>query len=255
MIDLINRAGIDQKMLRADKHLNALRRGIVSFVKVNPCAIVGQNEGNPARYVLRAQVAPMPPDIAIIVGDAVHNLRSALDHLAWQLVISAGGSPDRFTQFPILLDALGKKGPCLADVAGGISSGALALVESLQPYNRVDDPTLDPLAILAELSNFDKHRMVVLTELLVTDPSTGITFGGDPANYSYVTSGRFENDAIITTLPFAAGPGDDVDVNARCSTEVAIRQPFELNVPALEELFKLPTFLREKVIEPLIVVA
>lgn len=39
----------------------------------------------------------------MLVGDYVHNVRSALDHVVWQLVIANRGAPGRHTQFPIAL--------------------------------------------------------------------------------------------------------------------------------------------------------
>jgi hypothetical protein len=42
------------------------------------------------------------PELSGIVGDALHNLRSALDHIAYQLVmIGTGQTPSRRVYFPI----------------------------------------------------------------------------------------------------------------------------------------------------------
>jgi hypothetical protein len=38
---------------------------------------------------------------ALIIGDALHNLRSALDHLYYQVVLACGGKPTKWTIFPI----------------------------------------------------------------------------------------------------------------------------------------------------------
>ena len=38
---------------------------------------------------------------SLILGDLLHNLRSALDHLAWQLVVDGGGTPSQDTNFPV----------------------------------------------------------------------------------------------------------------------------------------------------------
>jgi len=44
-----------------------------------------------------------------------------------------------------------------------IPDGAQAEIEGLQPYNRRQDYTPDPLWVLNELSNIDKHRLPHLT--------------------------------------------------------------------------------------------
>jgi hypothetical protein len=48
-------------------------------------------------------VAPVPTDVPSITGDAVHNLRSALDHFAYRLVCVGTDSPGPFDSvyFPI----------------------------------------------------------------------------------------------------------------------------------------------------------
>lgn len=40
----------------------------------------------------------------MVIGDAVHNARAALDHLVWQLVLAAGNTPNRRTGFPVAED-------------------------------------------------------------------------------------------------------------------------------------------------------
>jgi hypothetical protein len=40
-------------------------------------------------------LAPPDPDLGLIIGDCVHNLRACLDHLAFQLaILSKGGALD-----------------------------------------------------------------------------------------------------------------------------------------------------------------
>lgn len=47
-------------------------------------------------------VPDIPKEISFKVGDALHNLRSTLDHLAWSLVDAApNGILDQYTSFPI----------------------------------------------------------------------------------------------------------------------------------------------------------
>jgi len=43
----------------------------------------------------------LPFDALAAAGDIVHNLRSALDHLAFQLVLAGGHTPTTETAFPV----------------------------------------------------------------------------------------------------------------------------------------------------------
>jgi hypothetical protein len=106
-------------------------------------------------------------DWALMIGDAVHNLRSALDHLAWQLVIANGGGHAITTQFPIHASDTRKNPytgqiearPC--EVAGGIHPDALDIIKRVQPYNGGDEG--DKLWRIHELDVIDKHRYLILS--------------------------------------------------------------------------------------------
>lgn len=44
------------------------------------------DDNTPGLYIHYRPVQPMPETIALAIGDAVHNLRAALDHLATGIV-------------------------------------------------------------------------------------------------------------------------------------------------------------------------
>lgn len=61
----------------------------------------GAFDANTSEWVVRFCVLEAPPlKWGVLIGDVVHNLRSALDHLAWQLVLRNGGESSWRTQFP-----------------------------------------------------------------------------------------------------------------------------------------------------------
>jgi hypothetical protein len=113
-------------------------------------------------------VSTVPPRIGLILGDAIQNLRAALDHAIWQVVLACGGKPDNGNQFPIFTYV--PKAP--RDIAKwernvkGITGPDLALIEGVQPHKR-PDPSTRPLAVLADLSNTDKHRLILAIVLTV----------------------------------------------------------------------------------------
>jgi hypothetical protein len=120
----------------------------------------------------------IPLRFSVMVGDVFHNLRSALDQLAFQLgKLELGGvEPPRRTEFPIFKD----KDEFLRTTRGGglnkiaaLSQRHQALIQALQPYHRRKKALGHPLWVLHEFSNLDKHRlpsyaMPVLDEIKVT---------------------------------------------------------------------------------------
>jgi hypothetical protein len=98
-----------------------------------------------------------------MIGEIVHNLRSCLDNMIWQLVLDAKREPRvRVTGFPVYLDqeSFERRG---RQQLSGLCESAIAAIEQMQPYNHVTTESAAAhhfLAILHELWNIDKHRMV-----------------------------------------------------------------------------------------------
>src|SRR5437879_6743083 len=90
-------------------------------------------DDKPDRTVFRLWVKEEPPPrLSVLLGDCVHNLRSSLDHIVWQLVLANGRSPGKHAQFPILDKP--PKGIFSPNDIRGVSEEARALIESVQPY-------------------------------------------------------------------------------------------------------------------------
>lgn len=94
-------------------------------------------------------------DFTMQASEALHHVRSALDYIAYQLVLADTGEAKEQTQFPIKGTPPQFRREATRRVAG-ISPEHLALIESVQPYNGVAWT-----GILNELSNRDKHRFPV----------------------------------------------------------------------------------------------
>lgn len=94
-------AGINMKVKRAKEHINNLELLISGFRESKPYEVVRQEEPN-GEITFRVKVKAQPPqEWGAIIGDVIHNLRSSLDYLIWQLVLSNGKTPSKRTGFPI----------------------------------------------------------------------------------------------------------------------------------------------------------
>lgn len=97
---------------------------------------------------------------AVTIGEIVHNLRSALDHLVWQLVRDNDGQPSRDNMFPIVFlenrdnwEGISKKN------LKGVSDEMKEKIKRLQPFAGLGAPyDVTALSKLNHLSNVDKHR-------------------------------------------------------------------------------------------------
>jgi hypothetical protein len=114
---------------------------------------------------------PCPLEWGVLVGEILHNLRSALDHLVWELVILETGEAPKprkpgsttKTGFPIFETPGGYDGDRGERLMlHGVGAPARALIRSEQPFHTGED-VASPLWHLHVLSNFDKHRTLHVT--------------------------------------------------------------------------------------------
>jgi hypothetical protein len=111
---------------------------------------------------LRIRLTANPPDEwALRIGEVVHHLRSALDHVAWQLA----AAPNKQTAFPPVNTANQFH---RAATALGFSPDIIARFEAIRSAE-VLDPPVNPLAMLEALWGLDKHRLLPLTLLAVRE--------------------------------------------------------------------------------------
>jgi hypothetical protein len=163
------------KFKRAEEHFDQLYAEIRGFLsEPEPYRFGSEEEPRTGDKVYRVQVVEDPPPrVAAIVGDSVHNLRSALDLLAWQLVDAGGGTPDGNTMFPIKRTKKAFETTGLAQV-GGASEDAIRVLKALKPYKGGNDA----LWRLHRLDANDKHNLLVV--LGIGQPPVVIPIGAVP---------------------------------------------------------------------------
>jgi hypothetical protein len=154
------------KLVRAQEHILAIRNINEDYTEREPNVIIKHPDGsNELKFI------ESPPDaISVLAGECIYQIRSALDHLAFQLVkLNRGGGtlpPDweEKCAFPLRVK-LPKKTPvfnCFEGTLPGITVQAFTFIESVQPYNRGEVNAY--LGRLAILSNIDKHRHLHVTK-------------------------------------------------------------------------------------------
>ncbi|MGO4299347.1 hypothetical protein [Leifsonia sp. RAF41] len=95
------RAEVEAKFDRAHQLITELASHIKSQIGALWTTYDEVDEGNQQVVTRFRSLAPLPFAWSTIVGDVVHNARSALDLLAGKLILADGAIPSRSTQFPI----------------------------------------------------------------------------------------------------------------------------------------------------------
>ncbi len=213
------------KVKRADAHFTEVEKAwsdILSQPGSYSDEVEIRDDGR--EHIYRALAFPeVDPEWGLALGDCTHNLRTALDHLAWQLVLANGGTPVvrmRGTQFPIV------KGPGTITIEGGVDPDALKIIQDIQPNNGGYDGK--NLALINDLDIMDKHHYVIATELpvetwakhdpntsiptriasAVGDPTRGLQAGDEMARFRYDPPLKYRdpNLKLQPGITFVEGP-------------------------------------------------
>lgn len=160
---------VDAKVERARNEIRLLKTDITAFCEERARLIVREVRDGQDHWIYLGDAPKPPVQWSVRAGESAYNLRSALDHLAWQLVESNGGRPGKHTAFPILerpAPRIFKRRLC------GASSSAMEYIQSVQPYRiKQLGPVEYPpdservcrgLAMLHEICNTDKHRHLAI---------------------------------------------------------------------------------------------
>jgi hypothetical protein len=220
--------GVWAKMARAQEHYAALVDATDAYLAMPPYRVTEKvSEG---LRIIRAEMIAQPPErIALIFGDLVQCCRAALDHMAYAFARSVVSEPSRETAFPILRKrpANFAQHPTVAQVPPPVRN----TMEALQPYQ--DDGGIGAdiggeLHVLRELSNADKHRVLLVASGIVAPKYvTHNAPSGSDSGIAFALGDDWQSATI--TVPVATstmhGPVDP---------------HFEAQVTILEEDLRLP---------------
>jgi hypothetical protein len=153
--------GARLKIERAQKHIRDLNAALVSkAVQRNFHTIEIETDADTRHDSLNFKfIETAPRDLMCIVGDAMHNLRTALDFVANDIEFATRGQRTTHTKFPVA-DTREK---LIEAINGGFKHKAPErvvnfIVDVVQPYETGDG---HPIWALHALDIEDKHRLLI----------------------------------------------------------------------------------------------
>ena len=210
------------KLRWARHHFETVRPQIEAFEQRDAHTFSHEFDTKTGQYTFYVHGLEMTdPDWGLVIGDCLHNARTALDYLLVRLyAYVAGEDPKdvRVVSFPIYDDPAD-----FASKVGGLRKDPVlkhyvTRIEELQPFN-LGNPaiwglrefglpvySLLPAALsrLSNLDNIDKHRIVHAA--WVGGVFHAHPFPGMPEDFTFVTGSRamgpFEDGAEVGTLHF-----------------------------------------------------
>jgi hypothetical protein len=167
-----NLSGPRAKLRRAEEHLHVADSESQTHIEQYPEAGDIELWYESPWYLVRFKpFPPFPLHLALVLGDCIHNICAALDHLIWQLVLREDQEPGQHHSFPLcqtredFIDKVklpaqrGKKKFPLYGIP--VDGDAWTIIEQAQPF-LTGQPQRHPLWFVSYLNNVDKHRTILV---------------------------------------------------------------------------------------------
>jgi len=179
----MNLTGIHAKIRRAEQQIQMISdeaEGICKDVQQRIVREVREDIDKQV-WVYRGGTPNAPISWSVTFGEILYNLRSALDHLIWQLVLANGQCPGRHNAFPITNDAQRWK-KTKDNLLSGVSSRHKSMIGYLQPFTGGIDLPFDVsnFKLLRDLSDIEKHRHLIVAFIASMGPARDGILGIDP---------------------------------------------------------------------------
>lgn len=148
------------KVGRANKHIADLNTALRAFGATNPYRVGGKRDAQSRKPVYyMAKVDAVPPEISMILGDAVQNLRASLDHLAQQLyLVGSDGAEYRSMTGFFIASKASEYERLVGAKLEGMRQDAVNALRALEPYKGGKG---NDFWVLHSLNNIEKHRAIV----------------------------------------------------------------------------------------------
>ena len=234
-----------QKTERAKFHIQNLQSAVRAFHETKPYKIGTKRDPQTRKLIYHVlEVTPVPGHVAVILGDALQNLRTSLDHVAHQLWRDAGHRGDgRHVQFPIAADAAKyvTQSPRMVE---GIGQPAVDAIRSLEPYKGGNGAYSDALWRLNQLNNIDKHRLLITVGSAFQSVNLGAVLSAKMASFTGkpvpIIDAFFRPADRLCPLKagdelYITGP-DEPNENPQFRFNVALNEPGVVDAQPFEEV-------------------
>lgn len=148
-------------------------------------------------------------DISVCVGDCIHNLRSALDHLVYAIAVHESGKNPPPDENVLAFPLANKPGDFkkAKNRIRTLSVGVQKAIEQLQPFNRSTNGKPSAFGVLAKLDDIDKHRLLQVVALVPRFRSTSLGWENVEGENHKLTFGDWpevglKDGSIICTMHF-----------------------------------------------------
>lgn len=234
------------KVKRAKEHISELERELAAFRQRRPYRLVIEGDEKRTHYDLAIRIREDIPDrVTLLIGDAIHNLRCALDHALCDAIRKRQISIAKYHQFPIIEE----------DVANGNDLNAAikqrhvddAGPEVVQVIRAVNPTNMWNRELWA-LHNFDiddKHKLLI--PIAVTAGIPDLRFSNAVSSFGFLGAKTDVREHVVMRGP----PIANLEIGQEADLDFEIEFPrggFFQRESVVPTLFQL-THAVERVVE------
>jgi hypothetical protein len=152
------------KLDRAQKHAADARLEISTYLARNPAAVKAYRiHQNSDKLTVGEVTELVPATISIMIGDSVHNARSALDHAFYEMV-GQKAKKEKNVRFPLLPSTTSGPSWQMAEII--TSSSCAKPVNYREPYSeQKNEPVCGPRRMLTNIGINSVHLGVLRVRL------------------------------------------------------------------------------------------
>lgn len=194
------------KVERANHHIRDLERQLTDYSNSHPHVITIKEDPYTKRFLIYVNFPDKPPpEMALTIGDAIHNLRTALDHMMWEMIGRDHGSQHNNLYFPMGNNRVNFEATCQ-----GIITPSQNIRDTLKRLEAFPSGKGDSLYTIHLLDRAEKHtvltpmiKAVMVSRLVVFGPGDGQPIidiadlpilGDGQATFSCPPGSRIQND-------------------------------------------------------------
>jgi hypothetical protein len=235
---------------RAGEHLHGLKLEVERLVtKFNREGVVRDLDPSTGDHVWK--IAADPDEtlrVCLLAGDFIHNLRSSLDHIVWELTDPTAREQRPLPEFPIYENpGPGSDGFHSAGIPKiwSLPIEAKVLIERMQPYQGGNKALLD----IQRLDNIDKHRRLLTvpygirrTAMVLARPGrvSGVKIGT-------IGGGRFKHGDEVTRVAASQPAAEVENVQFYFVFQIALEEK-GVSGPIVEKLTPLYEFVNDELL-------
>jgi hypothetical protein len=246
-----------QKLAWAKEHLARLQAASDRLRDQVSYQFVPDPPHNGNTYVRLKYAVDVPPEWGLIASDALHHLRASLDAIAFALAVHHSGflleQDASGVQF-VIANTPDEFSKARKRWLKHLSPEAIAAIEAVQPYQPTTRKNGNPMRMLRDLNNYDKHRNLLVTYANVREGTIRIR-GTDPRSrepfelVALINKGIMRNGAIVATYRLPTGISQEqVQMTNGFGLFYAILHPSSAGLwPVLDLLRHITRFLEEDV--------